>query len=287
MAKKKTSSKKKTSKKVAKKTTKKAAKKTTKKAAKKVTKKVAKKTTKKAAKKVTKKAAKKVTKKVAKKVTKKVAKKVAKKAAKKTTKKVAKKRAKKKVSGASAGSRSVAAVAAAAEPDAAGYVVINGRRVRMISTKGLTPTRKKSSASKADVPVTETKAPIKRKTKMVKKELDHYTQLLLTERARLLGLVHGIEDEALRSKGGNLSNMPLHMADVGTDTFDQDLALGMAETERKLLGEINSALKRIEEKTYGMCEMTGKQIPKTRLNAKPWARFTIDAARKVESGLQF
>ncbi|OUU92572.1 MAG: hypothetical protein CBC35_07015 [Planctomycetes bacterium TMED75] len=122
---------------------------------------------------------------------------------------------------------------------------------------------------------------------MVKKELDHYTQLLLTERARLLGLVHGIEDEALRSKGGNLSNMPLHMADVGTDTFDQDLALGMAETERKLLGEINSALKRIEEKTYGMCEMTGKQIPKTRLNAKPWARFTIDAARKVESGLQF
>ena len=259
MAKKKTSSKKKTSKKVAKKTTKKAAKKVIKKAAKKVTKKAAKKVTKKAAKKV----------------------------AKKTTKKVAKKRAKKKVSGASAGSRSVAAVAAAAEPDAAGYVVINGRRVRMISTKGLTPTRKKSSASKADVPVTETKAPIKRKTKMVKKELDHYAQLLLTERARLLGLVHGIEDEALRSKGGNLSNMPLHMADVGTDTFDQDLALGMAETERKLLGEINSALKRIEEKTYGMCEMTGKQIPKTRLNAKPWARFTIDAARKVESGLQF
>ena len=295
MAKKKTSSKKKTSKKVAKKTTKKAgkkvikkaAKKTAKKAAKKATKKAAKKATKKAAKKVTKKAAKKVTKKAAKKVAKKTTKKVTKKAAKKTTKKVAKKRAKKKVSGASAGSRSVAAVAAAAEPDAAGYVVINGRRVRMISTKGLTPTRKKSSASKADVPVTETKAPIKRKTKMVKKELDHYTQLLLTERARLLGLVHGIEDEALRSKGGNLSNMPLHMADVGTDTFDQDLALGMAETERKLLGEINSALKRIEEKTYGMCEMTGKQIPKTRLNAKPWARFTIDAARKVESGLQF
>ena len=295
MAKKKTSSKKKTSKKVAKKTSKKAgkkvikkaAKKTAKKAAKKATKKAAKKATKKAAKKVTKKAAKKVTKKAAKKVAKKTTKKVTKKAAKKTTKKVAKKRAKKKVSGASAGSRSVAAVAAAAEPDAAGYVVINGRRVRMISTKGLTPTRKKSSASKADVPVTETKAPIKRKTKMVKKELDHYTQLLLTERARLLGLVHGIEDEALRSKGGNLSNMPLHMADVGTDTFDQDLALGMAETERKLLGEINSALKRIEEKTYGMCEMTGKQIPKTRLNAKPWARFTIDAARKVESGLQF
>ena len=299
MAKKKTSSKKKTSKKVAKQATKKVAKKPAKKpakkAAKKAAKKVVKKVVKKAAKKVVKKAAKKVTKKVtktaAKKVTKKVVKKAAKKAAKKVvkkaTKKVAKKRAKKKVSGASAGSRSVAAVAAAAEPDAAGYVVINGRRVRMISTKGLTLTRKKSSTSKAETPAPETKAPIKRKTKMAKKELDHYKQLLLQERARLLGLVHGIEHEALRSKGGNLSNMPIHMADVGTDTFDQDLALGMAETERKLLGEINSALKRVEEKTYGVCEMTGKQIPKTRLNAKPWARYTIDAARKVESGLQF
>ena len=81
--------------------------------------------------------------------------------------------------------------------------------------------------------------------------------------------------------------MPLHMADVGTDTFDQDLALGMAETERKLLNEINSALKRVEEKTYGMCEMTGRPYPKTRLKAKAWARFTIDAARKVESGLHF
>ncbi len=120
---------------------------------------------------------------------------------------------------------------------------------------------------------------------MAKKELDFYRDLLLSERARLLGLVNGMEDEALRSKGGNLSNMPIHMADVGTDTFDQDLALGMAETERKLLNEINSALKRIQEKTYGVCDMTGKQIPKARLNAKPWARLTIDAARKVESGL--
>ena len=156
----------------------------------------------------------------------------------------------------------------------------------MISTKGLTPTRKKTPASKTEV-APDVKAPVKRKTKMVKKDLDHYKHLLLSERARLLGLVHGIEDEALRSKGGNLSNMPLHMADVGTDTFDQDLALGMAETERKLLNEINAALKRIEEKTYGVCEMTGKPIPKTRLNAKPWARYTIDAARKVESGLHF
>ena len=305
MAKKKTSAKKKASKKVSKKVSKKAAKKpvqkTTKKtakkaAAKKASKKVAKKaTSKKTSKKTTKKAAKKTSsKKVAKKTTKKVSKKVTKKpAAKKATKKVAKKAAKKKTKkkaakkkfSASAASRSVAAVAAAAEPDAAGYVIINGRRVRMISTKGFSPTKKKSSSSANTDQLVAPKVQPKRKTKMAKKELDFYRDLLLSERARLLGLVNGMEDEALRSKGGNLSNMPIHMADVGTDTFDQDLALGMAETERKLLNEINSALKRIQEKTYGVCDMTGKQIPKARLNAKPWARLTIDAARKVESGL--
>ncbi|MBB48697.1 MAG: transcriptional regulator [Phycisphaerae bacterium] len=155
----------------------------------------------------------------------------------------------------------------------------------MISTKGFSPTKKKSAPSASADKAPVTKAQPKRKTKMVKKELDFYRDQLLSERARLLGLVTGMEDEALRSKGGNLSNMPIHMADVGTDTFDQDLALGMAETERKLLSEINSALKRIQDKSYGVCEMTGKQIPKARLNAKPWARFTIDAARKVESGL--
>ena len=125
------------------------------------------------------------------------------------------------------------------------------------------------------------------KTKLSKKDLDEYQVLLLQKRAQLLGLLRGIENEALRSNGGNLSNMPLHMADVGTDTFDQDLALGMAETERKLLEEIFAALQRIKDKTYGVCMMTGKPIPKARLQAKPWARYTIDAARKVESGIQF
>jgi RNA polymerase-binding transcription factor DksA len=293
---------KKTTKKTTKKTAKKAAKKPVKKTAKKTTKKVVKKAVKKPAKKVakktTKKAAKKTTKKAAKKVAKKVVKKAAKKVAKKAAKKVAKKAAKKTTKKATAAAlrkaaaagntRSVAAVAALAEPDAAGYVVINGRRVRMISTKGVTTTKKKTTTSKKAAEAEVPKAPaVKLKTKLAKKDLDEYQVLLLQKRAQLLGLLHGIENEALRSNGGNLSNMPLHMADVGTDTFDQDLALGMAETERKLLEEIFAALQRIKDKTYGVCMMTGKQIPKARLQAKPWARYTIDAARKVESGIHF
>ncbi|MDG2030564.1 MAG: TraR/DksA C4-type zinc finger protein [Phycisphaerales bacterium] len=291
---------KKTTKKTAKKTAKKAAaKKAAKKPVKKMAKKPVKKTAKKAAaKKVAKKVTNKPVKKAAMKTVKKVAKKVTKKAAKKVVKKTAKKAAKKTTKKATAAAlrkaaaagntRSVAAVAALAEPDAAGYVVINGRRVRMISTKGVTTTKKKTSSSKkvveAEVPIAPA---VKLKTKLAKKDLDEYQVLLLQKRAQLLGLLHGIENEALRSNGGNLSNMPLHMADVGTDTFDQDLALGMAETERKLLEEIFAALQRIKDKTYGVCMMTGKQIPKARLQAKPWARYTIDAARKVESGIHF
>ena len=104
-------------------------------------------------------------------------------------------------------------------------------------------------------------------------------------RPELLGLLDGIQNEALRSNSGNLSTMPLHMADIGTDTFDQDLALGMAEAERKLLEEIYAALSRIADKTYGVCQMTKRAIPKARLEAKPWARYTVKAARMVETGM--
>jgi RNA polymerase-binding transcription factor DksA len=79
--------------------------------------------------------------------------------------------------------------------------------------------------------------------------------------------------------------MPIHMADIGTDTYDQDFMLGLAEAERRRLREIDAALGRIEDRTYGVCQMTGKPIPKARLNAKPWARYTIEAAREIERGL--
>jgi RNA polymerase-binding transcription factor DksA len=72
------------------------------------------------------------------------------------------------------------------------------------------------------------------------------------------------------------------MADIGSDTYDQDFMLGLAESERRRIREIDEALQRIEDKTYGVCQMTGKQIPKARLNAKPWARYTVEAARLIE-----
>lgn len=180
-----------------------------------------------------------------------------------------------------------AAAVAVQQTDAQGYVMINGRRVRMISTKDITLSKKpkfaesRTPAQPAAVDVSHIK------TRLTKKELDHYRDLLLTRRAQILGLVHGMEQEALRGEGGNLSHMPIHMADIGSDTADQDFALNLAEKERETLGEIDAAIVRIENGSYGVCQATGKPIPKARLDAKPWAKYTIEAARMVESGHRF
>ncbi len=182
--------------------------------------------------------------------------------------------------------KSVAAVAAAmlnARGDGTDFIMINGRRVRAISTKGITPA-KKSKAAAAAIVVPPTDLQIKLiKTKLSKKELDEYRNLLLAKRRQLFAMLNGMEHEALRSPGGNLSNMPVHMADMGSDVYEQDFTLGMAEAERKILVEIDAALQRIEDKTFGICQMSGKPISKARLDAKPWAKYTIEAERIAES----
>jgi RNA polymerase-binding transcription factor DksA len=177
-----------------------------------------------------------------------------------------------------------AAVAQSRTADTGEFIIINGRRVRAISTKGLTIAKKsKSAAAEAPPPPTDQQI-AEIKTKLSKKELDEYRTLLLAKRRQLVGMLSGMEDEALRSSGGNLSNMPVHMADMGSDVYEQDFTLGMAETERAILSEIDAALLRIENKTFGVCQMTGKPISKARLDAKPWAKYTIEAERIAESG---
>ncbi|MCF7955838.1 MAG: TraR/DksA family transcriptional regulator, partial [Phycisphaerae bacterium] len=97
-----------------------------------------------------------------------------------------------------------------------------------------------------------------------------------------------MEKEALNKSrleaGGDLSSMPIHMADMGTDNFEQEFSLGLLDGERKLLQEINLALHRINDGVYGLCEGTGKEIPKARLEAVPWAKYCIEYATMVEKG---
>jgi len=96
-----------------------------------------------------------------------------------------------------------------------------------------------------------------------------------------------ITDESLRMNpqdaSGDLSKMPLNMADISSDTFEQDLSISLIQNEQVLLEEVNEALQRIEDKTYGICVATGKAITKARLTAKPWAQYCIDYQREQES----
>lgn len=116
------------------------------------------------------------------------------------------------------------------------------------------------------------------------KDLEHFRELLLAKRRELVGDMSSMEREALRStSGSNLSNLPIHMADMGTDNYEQEFTLGLVQKDRDILREINLALAKIQNGTYGICEGTGKPIGKPRLEAKPWARHGIEYARKLET----
>ena len=172
------------------------------------------------------------------------------------------------------------------EADDKGYVFINGRRIRKITTDPEKMPKKKRSSSDA---VSNTTAKIDvstLKTPLSKSELKDYETLLLAKRRELFHAVDSMETVALRSDDGDTSNMPIHMADVGSDAYEQDLMLGMAESERTRIKEIDEALIRIRDKTYGVCELTGKPIRLKRLLAKPWAKYSIDAKRQIERGIR-
>jgi RNA polymerase-binding protein DksA len=117
----------------------------------------------------------------------------------------------------------------------------------------------------------------------VLRDLEHFRDLLLAKRHEIVGDMSSMEREALRTSGGsNLSTLPIHMADMGTDNYEQEFTLGLVEKDRNLLREINAALGKIQNGTFGICEGTGKPIGRPRLEAQPWARFSIEHARSLE-----
>ena len=114
--------------------------------------------------------------------------------------------------------------------------------------------------------------------KKVKAEWQKYCQRLLDLRDQLLRQMNGLAKESAQE----LPGYSLHMADSGTDNFDRDFALSLLSSDQDAVFEIEEALKRIERKTYGVCELTNKSIPKARLEAIPWTRFTVDAQAQLE-----
>lgn len=125
-------------------------------------------------------------------------------------------------------------------------------------------------------------APGERKSPYNKKELERFRNILLQKRAELVGDINHMEGEALLGGSGSLSHLPQHMAEQGSEAYDQALSLDLAAADRKLLKEIDDALQRIKDGTYGLCELTGKPIKAERLEELPWARHSIEAARQLE-----
>jgi DnaK suppressor protein len=112
----------------------------------------------------------------------------------------------------------------------------------------------------------------------IKAEWQKYYARLIELRDQLTRQMDGLAKESAQEMAG----YSLHMADSGTDNFDRDFALSLLSSDQDAVYEIEEALKRIEKNTYGICELTGKAIPRSRLEAIPWTRFTVQAQMQLE-----
>jgi DnaK suppressor protein len=112
---------------------------------------------------------------------------------------------------------------------------------------------------------------------------------LLTLKDTLLDSMTGVARDNLRTghDAHEVSAHGLHQADAGSDAYDRDFALSLLSQEQDALFEIDEALKRIAKGTYGVCEMSGKQIPKARLEARPFARCTVECQNEIEKKNRF
>lgn len=139
---------------------------------------------------------------------------------------------------------------------------------------------KKKVAARPAASTVAVKARARRGSGLTAKDLELFREMLLDKRRQLIGDVSGLERQALaknrQDASGDLSNMPMHMADVGSDNYEQEFTLGLIEGERALLREIDAALGRIDSGTYGICEATGQPIGKARLKATPWTKYCYE-----------
>ncbi len=158
--------------------------------------------------------------------------------------------------------KKVAAKKSAAKPARGGKSVASATLASILGITGKAPTKNNKYNGQVKV----------------KAEWAKYYQNLLDLRERLLHQMSGLAKESAEE----MSNYSLHMADSGTDNFDRDFALSLLSADQDAIYEIEEALKRIEKNVYGVCELTGKAIPKSRLDAIPWTRFTVEAQSQLE-----
>jgi len=158
-------------------------------------------------------------------------------------------------------------------------------------TKPKNPAHGKKSArhsAKTKLEVTQSPAAVLLGLNHREKKLDPFVrqqkQKLLQLRDAVVDSMAGVAQGTLRSRaeGSEASAFGMHQADAGSDAYDRDFALSLLSQEQDALYEIDEALKRIEVGTYGKCEMSGKPIPRARLEAIPFARFTVECQSQLE-----
>ncbi len=213
----------------------------------------------------------------------------AKKVKSKTSKVAAKKKTKRTTTSASG-----RPVAAKADSSQSGKTKVSSQAKASSEAKSAVKTKKqtRTSAKKIASPVAvkSPAAPKPRripKTHLTRKQLAEFRELLLAKRAELAADVDNLTRQALSGNGrngGETSSMPIHMADLGSDNWEQEFTLGLIDNEKALVREIDETLNRIQDRTYGVCVATHKPITIERLRAKPWAKYCIDYARLREEG---
>lgn len=119
-------------------------------------------------------------------------------------------------------------------------------------------------------------------------DLKKYKDLLVKMKVKLLADYSQLEEGALKKNSqeasGDLSSMPSHLADLGSDSFEQKISIGLLEGEQEELRLISEALKKIVAKTFGVCDGCAKPISKSRLKAIPYVKFCLECQKKAEKG---
>lgn len=116
-----------------------------------------------------------------------------------------------------------------------------------------------------------------------KSDIEHFKKRLLELKAQYMQIVRHVSEEVKVPEEGK--GYSQHQADEGTDDFDRSISLQVSDEEFKILRQIDRALEKIEDKTYGTCDITGDEIPFPRLEAIPYATMTVKAQEMLEKGL--
>ena len=123
---------------------------------------------------------------------------------------------------------------------------------------------------------------------LTKTDIQSFQRRLLALKKRLLGDLSELEQEALRGVGGEasggLSDVPVHPADLSADNYQEEVEVGLLENEDRLLAEIDDALNRIDQGTFGRCENCGQEISRQRLSVLPYTRYCRPCARELQGG---